>query len=128
MLNNILNQSSTTKAIAIIAVWRWANQVTQIVFIYAQTTEKQADFLDKILHEGPILHPPILSLYAGADQPKIVYISAKTPFISAVKQVQKLISLAEKRLLGKFDLVTGTGTNWQKLKAIDVAAAAPSRK
>ena len=45
-----------------------------------------------------------------------------------MKRVQKLISLAEKRLVGKFDLVTGTGTDWQKLKALDVAAAAPSRK
>lgn len=45
-----------------------------------------------------------------------------------MKRVQKLISLAEKRLMGKFDLVNGTGTDRQKLKALDAAAAAPSRK
>ncbi|MCJ1349143.1 hypothetical protein MMC31_007379 [Peltigera leucophlebia] len=80
----------------------------------------------KMLQKRPILHPPIPSPYAGADQPKIVYISKKTPFISAVKRVQKLISLAEKRLTGKIDLVSGAGSDKQKLKALD--AAAPSRK
>lgn len=83
-------------------------------------------FLDKMLQKRPILHPPIPSPYSGADQPKIVYISRRTPFISAVKRVQKLISLAEKRLMGKIDLVNGAGSDKQKLKALD--ATAPSRK
>lgn len=84
--------------------------------------------LDKIRRKRPILHPPIPSPYAGADKPKIVYISTKTPFISAVKRVQKLISLAEKRLMGKVELVNGTGTDRQKLKALDAATAAPSNR
>lgn len=84
--------------------------------------------LDKIRRKRPILHPPIPSPYAGADKPKIVYISTKTPFISAVKRVQKLISLAEKRVTGKFDLVNGTGSDRQKLKALYANAAAPSKK
>lgn len=40
-----------------------------------------------------------------------------------------MISLAEKRLTGKVNLVNGKGgTDRQKLKALDAAAAAPSRK
>lgn len=42
--------------------------------------------------------------------------------------MQKLISLAEKRLIGKVDLVKGTDTDRQKLKALDAAAAAPSNR
>lgn len=89
--------------------------------------EKWLTTLD--IRKRPILHPPIPSPYAGSDKPKIVYISTKTPFISALKRVQKLISLAEKRLTGKVNLVNGKGgTDRQKLKALDAAAAAPSRK
>lgn len=84
--------------------------------------------LDKICRKRPILHPPVPSPYAGADKPKIVYISTKTPFISAVKRVQRLVSLAEKRLIGKVDLVNGTGTDRQRLKALHAATAAPSKK
>lgn len=65
------------------------------------------------------MHPPVPSPYAGADQPKVIYISAKTPFISAVKRVQKLLTLIEKRSSGKVDLINGKGNDKQKLKALD---------
>lgn len=81
---------------------------------------------DTLLRRRPILHPPIPSPYAGPDQAKIVYISRKTPFVSALKRVQKLISLAEKRLMGKFDLVNGEGKDKHKLKAL--GAIAPSKQ
>ena len=47
----------------------------------------------------PLLHPAITSPYAGAIQPKVVYVSARTPFISAVKRVEKLLRLSDKRLV-----------------------------
>lgn len=72
------------------------------------------------------MHPPISSPYAGADHPKVVYISAKTPFISAVKRVRKLLSLTEKRSVGKVDLIHGNDRDRQRLKALDVEG--PSQK
>ena len=70
------------------------------------------------MQKRPILHSPI-SPYAGADHPKVVYISAKTPFISAVKRVQKQLCLIEKRSFGKFGLIHGKRSENQKLKVLD---------
>ncbi|KAK5679618.1 hypothetical protein LTS10_008440 [Elasticomyces elasticus] len=45
----------------------------------------------------PLQRPAIASPYAGASQPKVVYVSFRTPFMSAVKRVEKLLHLSEKR-------------------------------
>ncbi|KAL4763836.1 ribonuclease P subunit p20 family protein [Aspergillus foveolatus] len=45
----------------------------------------------------PIPHAPISSPYTGASIPKIIYVSSSTPYMSAVKRVQKLLLQAEKR-------------------------------
>ncbi|RDW72353.1 ribonuclease P subunit p20 family protein [Aspergillus mulundensis] len=45
----------------------------------------------------PIPHAPIASPYAGPSIPKTIYISSSTPYMSAVKRVQKLLRHAEKR-------------------------------
>ncbi|KAF2724854.1 hypothetical protein K431DRAFT_300719 [Polychaeton citri CBS 116435] len=47
----------------------------------------------------PLIRPPIPSPYASASTQKVVYVSQKTPFMSAVKRVQKLLRLSEKRLI-----------------------------
>ncbi|KAK3658336.1 hypothetical protein LTR56_001747 [Elasticomyces elasticus] len=47
----------------------------------------------------PLQRPAIASPYAGVPQPKIVYVSARTPFMSAVKRVEKLLHLSEKRAI-----------------------------
>ena len=47
----------------------------------------------------PLHRPAIPSPYAGAQQQKVVYVSVKTPFISAVKRVEKLLNLSDKRLV-----------------------------
>lgn len=65
-----------------------------------------------------MLHPPIPSPYSGAAQQKVVYISAKTPFVSATKRVRKLLSHIEKRSRGKVDLINGKGSDKQKLRAL----------
>ena len=72
------------------------------------------------------MHPPIPSPYAGADQPKVIYVSTKTPFTSTVKRVRKLLSLIEKRSMGKVDLIDGKGSDKEKLKALDTEGASKS--
>ncbi|KAK2793967.1 hypothetical protein FQN52_000299 [Onygenales sp. PD_12] len=56
------------------------------------------------IQKRPIPHPPTASPYAGAKVPKIVYVSTKTPFMSAAKRVQKLLKQAERRATSKIDL------------------------
>ncbi|RMZ79695.1 hypothetical protein DV738_g3214, partial [Chaetothyriales sp. CBS 135597] len=45
----------------------------------------------------PIQHAPIASPLAGADVPKVVYVSAKTPLMAAVKRVRKFLVQIERR-------------------------------
>ncbi|KAK4964882.1 hypothetical protein LTR66_012214 [Elasticomyces elasticus] len=49
------------------------------------------------VQKRPLLRPAIPSPYAGASSEKVVYISSRTPFMSAVKRAQKLLHLADKR-------------------------------
>ncbi|KAK7537201.1 Rpp20 subunit of nuclear RNase MRP and P-domain-containing protein [Phyllosticta citribraziliensis] len=49
------------------------------------------------IQKRPLLHPPIASPFRNADTEKVVYVNVRTPFLSAVKRVQKLLSIAEKR-------------------------------
>lgn len=73
---------------------------------------------DARIQKRPMLHPPIPSPYSGAAQQKVVYISAKTPFVSALKRVRKHLSLIDKRSTGKVDLINGKGSDKQKLRAL----------
>ncbi|KAM0798319.1 Rpp20 subunit of nuclear RNase MRP and P-domain-containing protein [Usnea florida] len=70
------------------------------------------------IQKRPILHPAIPSPFTGADQQKIVYVSTKMPFISAVKRVRKLLCEIDKRSMGKIDLVDGKGSDKQKLRKL----------
>jgi ribonuclease P/MRP protein subunit POP7 len=51
------------------------------------------------IQKRPIPHAPIASPYAGNKVAKLVYVSSKTPFMSAVKRVQKLLRMAERRAM-----------------------------
>ncbi len=62
---------------------------------------------DARVSKRPLLRPPIPSPYTSFASPKVIYISAKTPFISAVKRVRKLLDLIDKRTVGKVDLGDG---------------------
>lgn len=53
---------------------------------------------DATVSKRPLHRPAIPSPYAGANQQKVVYISSHTPFLSAVKRVEKLLDRADKRL------------------------------
>ncbi|QIW98399.1 hypothetical protein AMS68_003917 [Peltaster fructicola] len=55
-------------------------------------TEKAAK-----VNKRPLHRPAIPSAYTSSAEAKVVYVSAKTPFMSAVKRVDKLLQLAEKR-------------------------------
>lgn len=52
---------------------------------------------DYKVQKRPLLRPPIASPFAGASVQKVVYVSSKMPFMSAVKRVQKLLAQVEKR-------------------------------
>lgn len=54
-------------------------------------------YADAKVTKRPLLRPAIPSPHAGASHQKIVYISSSTPFMSAVKRVEKLLRLADKR-------------------------------
>ena len=47
----------------------------------------------------PLHHPATPSPYAGASQPKIIYVGSSTPFIATVKRVERLLKLSDKRLV-----------------------------
>lgn len=55
--------------------------------------------IDARVEKRPLLRPAIASPHAGSQAQKIVYIGTKTPFLSAVKRVEKLLHLADKRLV-----------------------------
>ncbi|EAW11542.1 ribonuclease P subunit p20 family protein [Aspergillus clavatus NRRL 1] len=67
------------------------------------------------VQKRPIPHAPVASPYAGPSVPKIVYVSTKSPFMSAVKRVQKLLRQAEKRATASVNLASSKRTEQQKL-------------
>ncbi|KAL8875200.1 MAG: hypothetical protein Q9198_006405 [Flavoplaca austrocitrina] len=75
----------------------------------------------------PLLRPPIPSPYASSASPKVVYISAKTPFISAVKRVRKLLELIDKRTVGQVDLGDGRKGE-QTLRTLEEASQASEKQ
>ncbi|KAL4785900.1 Rpp20 subunit of nuclear RNase MRP and P-domain-containing protein [Aspergillus varians] len=67
------------------------------------------------INKRPIPHAPIASPYAGPSTPKTIYISTSTPYMSAVKRVQKLLRHAEKRATASVSAaVSGKSKNAQQ--------------
>jgi len=69
-----------------------------------QTTKADTGHTDAKVEKRPIPHAPVASPYAGASVPKIVYVSSSTPFMSAVKRIQRLLTQAEKRATANINL------------------------
>ncbi|KAI7268917.1 hypothetical protein KC345_g7611 [Hortaea werneckii] len=68
----------------------------------------------------PLHHAAIPSPYAGASQQKVVYVGTRTPFLSAVKRVEKLLRLSDKRLVqSATTLAQQKGQNGRKRKRQD---------
>lgn len=59
------------------------------------------------IQRRPLLHPPVASPYAGKDVQKVVYVSRKTPVMSAVKRVKKILMHVEKRAMQNVNLTGG---------------------
>lgn len=104
----------------------WSNfqNVRQFPFL---TVENELEFVgkDKIantyltssdarIHKRPIPHAPVASPYAGPSTPKIIYISSTTPYMSAVKRVQKLLRHAEKRATASVSAAVAGKSKQQK--------------
>ncbi|MCJ1474547.1 hypothetical protein MMC13_003205 [Lambiella insularis] len=70
------------------------------------------------IEKRPILHPAIPSPYTNASQPKIIYVSSKTPFISVVKRVRKHLALIDKRTMGKVDLLNSKSSDKHRLSRL----------
>ncbi|PLN80695.1 Rpp20 subunit of nuclear RNase MRP and P-domain-containing protein [Aspergillus taichungensis] len=70
------------------------------------------------IHKRPIPHPPIASPYAGSTVPKTVYVSTSSPFMAAVKRVQKLLRQAEKRATASVDHANARKRNQQRLALV----------
>ncbi|KAI5295671.1 phosphatidylethanolamine N-methyltransferase [Ascosphaera acerosa] len=56
------------------------------------------------ISKRPIPHAPPANPFAGSSAAKIVYVSSRTPFMSAVKRVQKLLRHAEARATARIQL------------------------
>ncbi|KAF2158822.1 hypothetical protein M409DRAFT_71450 [Zasmidium cellare ATCC 36951] len=54
---------------------------------------------DAKITKRPLMRPALPSPYAGAQSQKIVYVSTKSPFMSIVQRVEKLLRLSDKRLI-----------------------------
>ncbi|KAI9929254.1 hypothetical protein ASPWEDRAFT_24906 [Aspergillus wentii DTO 134E9] len=83
-----------------------------------QFEKKNQDMLKLPKHariqKRPIPHAAIASPYAGPSVPKTVYVSTKTPFMSVIKRVQKLLRQAEKRATASVNLSNGKKSEKQK--------------
>ncbi|KAL2037898.1 hypothetical protein N7G274_009373 [Stereocaulon virgatum] len=67
------------------------------------------------IQKRPLLHPSLPSPYTSASHQKTIYISPRTPFISAVKRVRKLLSHIDERATPKTSLVNSKMSDKQKL-------------
>jgi ribonuclease P/MRP protein subunit POP7 len=57
----------------------------------------RTSFSESKIQKRPLLHPAIASPRASSFSPKIVYVSASSPFISIVKRVRKNLAAIEAR-------------------------------
>ncbi|KIN07575.1 hypothetical protein OIDMADRAFT_47475 [Oidiodendron maius Zn] len=56
------------------------------------------------IQKRPLLHPAIPSPRTSSSSPKVVYVSASSPFISVVKRVQKNLAAIQARSTGPVNL------------------------
>ncbi|KAH9212793.1 Rpp20 subunit of nuclear RNase MRP and P-domain-containing protein [Leptodontidium sp. 2 PMI_412] len=59
------------------------------------------------ISKRPLLHAPIASPRTSSSTPKIIYVSASSPFISVVKRVRTYLDAIEARAAGKLSLEGG---------------------
>lgn len=64
---------------------------------------------DQKISKRPLLHAPISSPRTSSSTPKVIYVSASSPFISVVKRVRTYLDAIESRSAGKLSLEGGDG-------------------
>ncbi|GFF45502.1 hypothetical protein IFM46972_07809, partial [Aspergillus udagawae] len=115
-------RSNNTNTGQITRLLRSTNMAKQPLAKDLQFEKKNKDMLKlpkyARVQKRPIPHAPVASPYAGASVPKIVYVSTKSPFMSAVKRVQKLLRQAEKRATAAVNLSSSKRTDRQKLAEV----------
>jgi len=68
------------------------------------------------IQRRPLNHPPVADPHAGAQIPKVVYVSTRTPIMSAVKRVKKMLRYVEKRALRNAGISMGSNDIGKKIK------------
>ncbi|KAI9745309.1 MAG: hypothetical protein M1818_001589 [Claussenomyces sp. TS43310] len=66
------------------------------------------------VQKRPLMHPPIASAKAGAQLPKVIYVSSSASFIPTIKRVRKFLHEVDKRASGNIELL-GPGSDRQKI-------------
>ncbi|KAJ9636579.1 uncharacterized protein PV06_10083 [Exophiala oligosperma] len=69
------------------------------------------------VHRRPLNHAPATNIHAGASVPKVVYVSQRTPLMSAIKRVKKILSLVEKRAMQSAGVTMGAKDRRHRLKS-----------
>lgn len=80
------------------------------------------------MSKRPLLRPAIASKYAGQDAQKVVYVSTRTPFISAVKRVRSLLAAIGKRSTQSAIANSSSLSKNKNDNSIDAAIAAATTK
>jgi ribonuclease P/MRP protein subunit POP7 len=75
------------------------------------------NFTDQRISKRPLSHPAVAPARSNASVQKVVYISASTPFIAAVKRVRKLLSRIEDRAAGPVSLSGNPAAALRSLRA-----------
>ncbi|KIW12955.1 hypothetical protein PV08_08142 [Exophiala spinifera] len=83
--------------------------------------EKKNDNLHSLppnytVQRRPLNHAPVTNIHAGASVPKVVYVSQRTPLMSAIKRVKKILSLIEKRAMQAAGVTMGAKDRRHRLK------------
>ncbi|CZT15006.1 uncharacterized protein RCC_00920 [Ramularia collo-cygni] len=79
------------------------------------------------IQKRPILHAPLPSPYTSAASAKTIYLSARTPFMSAIKRCEKLLQLSEKRLVQAATTAAKSSRRRNQDDSISEIAAAAER-
>jgi len=79
-------------------------------------------YVDAKVQKRPLLRPSIPSPYAGKGSQKVVYLSTKTPFMSAFKRVKQLLNQINKRYMQ--GTLAGKNTGRERNQGLDKAARA----
>ncbi|KAL6251179.1 hypothetical protein RBB50_001387 [Rhinocladiella similis] len=69
------------------------------------------------LQRRPLNHAPVTNIHAGASVPKVVYVSQRTPLMSAIKRVKKILSLIEKRAMQAAGVTMGAKDRRHRIKS-----------